>query len=700
MDYSEWNIAIARHFFNANSGRKEVLLFVNEEKIDAIGSTHNAGVADFIGAMKKEAESTKGGICKRALQLYKGWRETSSEYPPYIAYLAMFVLASTTEGDFDPKAYYPRYWKLINEPDGGVPPSFYETAALWDDLQKWSVEDRKEELGRFRSRIRGKWIHVGRPLSQTLLSDDERKALPEIFFDCGFDPTNVPSENIIRRGLMQYGSKRLRHRTLKLLKSQEEDSQEFVNALLDLAITELEEWGKHERRSPITSGPAVNAPPTPREKESKKAKEKEAALAPPSFFRTCIELDRTKKRAVISLRLKTVRPYPDNGLEFKVDGRTLTCIETVPEGWSTKLVEIPGSSPFDPSELNWLEDWTFTDPENGWNITYKKSNIRVFLSGDEEGIPGFIESQRLSRNCEFRIICHESIARSVKEWGQKSCKSFSELTYEGIPTGWTLFEGKGAIESCQDIDALGLSNLLRIQLEGGIGIGHSNLYLCFAPPRVRIEGGLGNEKLLLNGTEIQKAPDKTCWELKDAPIGRPINIQALRDGALLPESRVIQLAEPSINLESLGSAPKRDSKGVCQEKGAEGYVTGALVSYTRREAVKRLEISPTWLSKRLVLIGQVAGQIYSWHACMPESMPSLWTPVWALYRVSRKEWAAHFWRQRVDDSLAPIVGKEYPAKDLKAWREALWTMRKRTRTPELPALAKLWTRYKEAARNI
>ena len=33
MDYNEWNTAIARHFFNAASGGKEVLLFFNEEKI-------------------------------------------------------------------------------------------------------------------------------------------------------------------------------------------------------------------------------------------------------------------------------------------------------------------------------------------------------------------------------------------------------------------------------------------------------------------------------------------------------------------------------------------------------------------------------------------------------------------------------------------------------------------------------------------
>lgn len=693
MDYNEWNIAIARHFFNVGRGGKEVLLFVNEEKIDAIGSIQNVLFTDFVGAMKKEAESAKGGICKRALQLCGGWREAESEYPPYIAYLALFVLASTqahTEDDFDPKAYYPRYWKLIGELGEGTPPGFQEMANLWDDLEKWSVEDKKEELGRFKSRIRGKWRHVGRPLSQTLLSDDERKALPGIFSDCGFDPTNIPSEDIIRRGLIDRGSKHLRHRTLTLLKSQEGDNQEFINALLDLVITESEEWGKYEPPLPIVDRPAVDAQLPGKEKET---------LSPPLFFRTCIKLDPPKQHANISLRLKTTRPFPDNGLEFKVDGKTLTCAGTMPEGWSTKLKEIPGNTTFDPSDLNWFKDWKFIDAENGWSVTYKKSNIRVFLPGDEESIPGFIESQKLSRDCEFCIICHESIAKSIREWGQKSCESFSELTYTGVPKGWTLFKGMGATEPCKGIDVLGLSNLLRIQLEGGIGLGHGNLYLCFAPPRIKIDGGLGNEKLLLNGTEIEKPSANMCWELpEDTPIDRPLNIQILRDGTLLPESRVIQLAEPSINSKSTNSAPKRDCKGdVIKGEAIPDYVTGALVVSPKHEDIELPKIPPTALSERLIFIGQVAGQISRGPS---ESMPSLWTPVWVFYKTSRKDWATHFCRQNFAEDTAPIVRKEYSEKNRRAWKEALWVMRKRTRPPELPALAKLWVKYMEAAKNI
>jgi len=690
MNYNEWNIAIAHHFFNVDRGGNAVLLFISEEEINAIGSMQNASVADFISAMKREAESAKGHVCKRALQLFQGWRETGCQYPPYIAYLALFVLASTTNGGFDPKAYYPRFWKLINEPGEGAPAGFYETANLWDDLEKWSVEDKKEELGRFKSRIRGKWRHVGRPLSQTLLSDDERNGLPRVFFDCGFDPTNIPSEEIIRSGLIRHGSKRLRHRTLSLLKSQEEDNQEFVNALLELVITELEEWGKYEPTYQVDDGPTTGPLLTKKERETP---------TPSLFFRTCIELDHPKQHANISLRLKTARPYPENGLEFKVDGKTLTCLGTIPIGWSTKLKELPSDTTYDPSTLNWRQDWKFSDIENGWNVTYKRSDVRVFLPGDEEGIPAFIESQKLSRDCEFCVMCQESLVTSIKEWGRKSCKSLSELAYTGIPSGWALFKGTGATKSCKGIDVLGLSNLVRIQLEGGIGIGRSNLYLCFAPPRIKIDGGQGNEKLLLNGIEIEKPSANICWTLpRDALIGRPLNIQISRGGALLPESRVIQLIEPFIDFGSIESAPKRDSKGnMIKGRIPSDFVTGALVSSPKHVNIDSLRVWPTSLSERLIFIGQVVGQVSDWPA---EDFPSLWTPVWVVYRASRKKWATHFCKRNVSDDLAPIERREHSAKSLRAWKKAVWNMRKRTRPPELPALAKLWAKYMEVAKNV
>src|SRR5207244_433688 len=80
--------------------------------------------------------AASGGLCKRALRTCLGWRDRELEVPPYLAYLALFVLAAGREGDFASHAYYPRLWDLLGEPDTGrAPPSFDRMFDLWDDLE-------------------------------------------------------------------------------------------------------------------------------------------------------------------------------------------------------------------------------------------------------------------------------------------------------------------------------------------------------------------------------------------------------------------------------------------------------------------------------------------------------------------------------------------------------------------------------------
>jgi len=153
-----------------------------------------------------------------------------------------------------------------------------------------------------------------------------------------------------------------------------------------------------------------------------------------------------------------------------------------------------------------------------------------------------------------------------------------------------------------------------------------------------------------------------------------------------------------MNIESLALAPKRDHKGnIIKGLPSTDYVTGAFVASSKQEDIERLSVTPTSLSERLIFIGQVAGQIAKWPS---ETMPSFWTPVWVLFKTSRKNWATHFCRQTIAEGLEPTVGKGYSTRSLKEWREAVWVMRKRTRSPELLVLAKLWMKYQEAARNI
>src|SRR5262249_7977688 len=156
-------------------------------------------------------------LCQRALQALDGWRNRGLEYPPYLAYLTLFVLAVGRPGDHASHSYYPRLRELLDEPGDGAPPSFNRMLDLWDDLEKWTIQDKGGALGLFEGRILGGWIHVGLPLAQTILTDKEQRNLPDVFFAAGLDPAATPTSEALVQALMNSGSGRLRARTLRAL---------------------------------------------------------------------------------------------------------------------------------------------------------------------------------------------------------------------------------------------------------------------------------------------------------------------------------------------------------------------------------------------------------------------------------------------------------------------------------------------------
>ena len=189
MKYKDWNDLIAAHFFHRDMAGKNVYLYVTQELISDLGQDKGKGFVDFIDAVKTgfRLKQKSEGICKDALW---SMRQKIGLYPSYIGYLALFVLAAGIEGDFDPKSYYPRLRKLLNEPIAtGTYPDFSEIWQLWQDLERWANQEKSGELGIFICRSIGKQKHIGLPLAQTLLSEEERRLLPSIFASAYLDLT-------------------------------------------------------------------------------------------------------------------------------------------------------------------------------------------------------------------------------------------------------------------------------------------------------------------------------------------------------------------------------------------------------------------------------------------------------------------------------------------------------------------------------
>ena len=685
MNYFEWNDLIARKFFNNEMAGREVLIYVNKETIEQLGVAAGADVEDFIQCIKVGPDWIEnGGLCQKALKLFSNWRNYELEYPPYIAYLAFFVLAATIAGDFDRKAYYPRLWELLSrDSNSGSPRNFDHMALLWEDLEKWSTVDKNEELGRFVARIRGGWIHVGRPLSQTILSDDERKYLPLIFAEAELDPADTPSDIVIRRLLLNFGENKLQNRTLRLLNSAQEDDV-ILKALIEFVLEELTGW---DGTVPDIIKPQDNV-------------QSSRAVSGLSYvgLRVCLKLDSLSSKINSTLRLKTNRPFPDRGLNFEYGEQKISCFETVPPKWSTKLMTQHSQQFFDAASIDWTNGIRLEDKDKNWRVNLKGSDVKLFLPGEREVLTGWIESQRLERDCKFIIACHTSKVDTVYQWGLNSCQRFEQKQFQGLPGEWLVFEGEGAYKSCNNIDVLTLSSLLRIHIQGGIKTGRGNTYLEFAPPSIFLEGCQGGERILINGNEIKrKNISLPRWHLPDnIPVGHPQYIEVFGVDNQIPlQRRVIKLEEPKLS-QSLDDAPCRDEIGnVIKTDIHIPFARGAIVEGIDSTLDNFPKILPTYMSENVIFLGSRPGEIIIWP---DEGLPDKWQPVWAVVKTGKNKWIVYFCGELDYASVSRKRVKDERA--VKHWKETIWVKRKKTKVPSIQKIKSIWNEYKEVARRV
>ena len=688
MDYLEWNDLIATHFFNEENGGREVLLYVNERLLETLGSEQSVGKEDFINALKTGLpRATRQGFCQKALQAFTNWRSRKLEYPPYIGYLAFFVLSAGADAGFAPHAYYPNFWTLLGEPaDKGTPPSFDDMILLWEDLEKWSREDKHETLGRFVARIRGGWWKVGLPLSQTIISEEERKNLPSFFGEANLDPTDPPSPEVMARLFIAYGSGVFERKTLRLLQSTEVEFSILKQALVELVLDELEDW----------DGIVDEI----KEEAGKPASRRMQAVG----MRICINYDAVAQEARCYLRFKARKPFPEEGLQFerKNDSRIYFCMETF-QGWSTPLKynETDSIRRMDAASLDWVRGEEFIDKENEWRAKLRGTTTRLFKLC-VEGMPDWLESQKLERGIEFYIAACDPEASTIRNWGVKSCRQFKELIVSGLPHGWTLFYGKSANESCPGIDVLSISSQVRMLLREGIKAGRGNVFFNFAPPKIVIENGTGIEKVTINNQPmVQNNTSEPVWTIPEkfldgdvSSYGEPLRIEVDLDNIAL--SRIIRIVTFGLPA-SCEATPFRNWLGEFCSQAESSRVRG-VNTINIPSNVSYPKLLPFHLSNRILFIGRRPGEVSEWPN---EGFPKDWQPVWALAYKKRNSWVANFCGTIEDTRFDSALGQPInDRKRLKIWREALWINRKITTGPELGQLKKLWKKYVEAASHV
>jgi hypothetical protein len=680
MNYLKWNELIAKYFFNDTKAGREVLIYVNDELIDSLGESNGVGVVDFIESIKLGPNwATRSGLCQKALQTFEGWRTKKFEYPPYLGYLAFFVLASGTETDFAPHSYYPGFWKRLGEPqDNGTPPSFDRMIELWRDLEKWTREEKCEMIGRFIVRLRGGYSHVGLPWSQTLLSEHERKFLPNLFSLANLDPTDPPPPETLFNILRKHGPDIFERRTIKIF-NDIQSNIELRDALIQFILDQLEEWDGSVQYQLEENNGLVGS-------------RVQAGL------RICLNLDSVARVVKSYLRFKTTRMFPEGGLHFryKIDECKWSCEEAFC-GWSKPLRKsdtIPLER-LDASLFDWSNGIRLEDIENGWYAYLRSEKTRLFRI-NLNGLPDWVETQRLERNIEFLVACYLEDIDKVKGWGANHCEKFEEKNFSGLPSGWKLFYGKNATESCPGIDALTISSTVRLVLDGGIKASGNNRYFKFSPPSIVLENSSGTEKVRLNGEILDHQNNNVpTWELPDGlPAESAIQIEIDTGEQLL--KKIIWLVDFDMPLSFNTPCKTREGK-ICNDPLSSDYICGAVVN-SNDKWPSYTYLLPTYLSKRIVFIGERPGEISDWPH---DNLPTEWHPVWAIADKGKKQWKVHFCGNDEQANIDHCPGSPINnIKDIKRWKEAVWIRRKITTPPEFPRLKNIWNKYLDVAQNV
>lgn len=682
MDYLKWNDLIGERFFNTDRSGTRVFLYVTTDVLNEIGRPFEVGCDDFIAAVKTGPHwnsRQNRSISQQALQALDNWRTRDLSYPPYLGYLAFFVLAATIDVGFARHAYYPGLRSLLGEePESGMYPSFNLMYKIWDDLAVWSNQDRHGDRGIFDADIVGEWMHVGLPRAQTLLTDDEREKLPILFADNGFDFYSPPSEGALSYLLSDDPHHYLRTHTKELLKSSRETDVSIRAALIEALLDELEHWDGTVPGSPQLGEHILNSL---------------------GNLRLTMTLDRTARTVQVSMRCRSNREYPEEGLQLIGEGLRfpLYCYEDW-QGWSAPLYKTETSRRiFDASTLDWRSGISLSDHEHAWRTSLATRGVRVMVSATPYGLDGFVEESQIPRCKPFYLIAHVEHSEMLRKWGRECCKGFAEVELlSGLPQAWHLYSIDQAETDAiirETFPCLAFPVALRIQFRNGLKV-RGNQYFRFALPHIEVTGEIEGVTVFCNDTLLVPHSETGFYHIPDNLCVRRFLIEVRRDNECIKrrslyamEELIWRDAEKPLQYDKFG----RRIYGEATE-----YCIGPMVSGAESPEFNPAVFLPPSLGYRIYFIGRNPGEIVE---CPSETMSEKWTPVWAI--IMEKKGKGNTVYCGIDPSneepKSILCGDP---KHRRLWKEMLWHKRKQIYCSFPPTLLALWRKYLDVAQHV
>lgn len=684
MNYYQWNEKLFNYFFGPEKAYKDVMLYANDQILSKIYDGEGSAFDDFINAINEFSTiSSTVEVADKAYIIFKEWKDSEeSGFPPYIAYLFLFVLAGGVEDiNIAPNAYYPRLWKLItgNSKDG-MPHNFSRMEELWGDLQSWTCVRQADKFGLFKTHIRGRRRHVGLPLFQTLCSNEELENLPILFHNANLDSSDIPVPEVLMDIVLEYGDNIFKNRTLQILRSETEGGFAFKQAMSSLISDTLAEWDETfpDNDSGKTTNPSGTVQPG---------------------LRICFHVDEVAKTANTYLRFKSKKLLPEDGLYIAdKNGKGGYKVYPSTNGWSspiTYLGEEEEEVPVPATILDWETGAELMGDDNKWIFRLKGEQTRVFREGVDD-LRDWVEVHRIDKGEKYYIASCEGNIDILKSWGPGACGDFHELGYRGLPSGWTLFACTNIKASCPQIPVLTLSSEAIIKLQGGMKAKIRNFYYKFAKPKVIVENGDGNEIIKVNGVAANRINKSSEWEIPDSQLEKQAIIELFKGNESIGV-KVIHF-ESNETLPEFKNTPYRNAVGkLVYENNPNPLAQGAIVLNFNLDSVWEGKL-PYYLSSHIILLGSIPGQIIT----VQDSISELpWQPVWLLARIGPKMWNAIYCANAI---VKPDSGNltyfHESKKKIKNWKEAIYIRRKQTIPPTLGILAELWNDYIEVAKNV
>jgi hypothetical protein len=213
--FTDWNLLLLEEYFSPDNAGQDIWLSTNRAELESIG-THLGGANGLIQAViegpewlsEKAPRTNIADIAKKLAEIRESYTRTRNRMfwlknysdpgdevgiykdkiaPTYLPYIALWVLAGSEVGD---AGFYAKVSELIGK---SFPNNIRNKMEyVWRDLERWSIQEQNEKLGRFKINIIGEQKFVGIAYAQTMVTDKDVDGLSRLFGSCRL----LPGQNL------------------------------------------------------------------------------------------------------------------------------------------------------------------------------------------------------------------------------------------------------------------------------------------------------------------------------------------------------------------------------------------------------------------------------------------------------------------------------------------------------------------------